>query len=200
MSTSTKLISRAKAVIAKISGEPRQSEEKWLRDSMKTAEKKSGYVALYIVAPINQKWPIAFGVCSDPVATYHSYQKGWWEEHGLHVLLWTAGKPAADRVKRRMTEALASRRKFFSRSWYDTSVEEAHQILLQVAHEEGVSLFDEVERQRRFAAAARMEREALEGVTRGPSARALPRPQQAAVVVPIRPKAERVAHGQKAGS
>jgi hypothetical protein len=197
MSTSTKLMSRARAVIAKISREERPTEEKWLRDSMRAAEKKSGYVALYIVAPISQGWPIAFGICSDPVVTYHSYQKGWWEEHGLQVLLWTPGKPAAERVKKRLMEALSPKRKFFSRSWYDVSVAEAHALMLKIAKEEGVSLFDEVERQRRFAAAARMDREVEEGVTRGPQARSVTH-RPSAAILPLRQKTEKVVHVQKA--
>lgn len=191
MSTSTKV---AKASKIPTKTEP-QSEEKWLREAMRVAEAQSGYVAIYIIAPIDQRWPVAFGVCSDPVAAYHSYQKGWWEEHALCTLLWTPGKPAAERVKRRMAEKLLNHRKFFSRSWYDLSADQALKVLLQSAKEEGVSLFDEVERQRRFATAARMQREDLEGVVRS-TRRVLPTPQ-AAPVIPIRSLADRKLDGQK---
>lgn len=189
MSTSIKPARRAP-----VKSEP-PAEEKWLREAMRAAEAQSGYVAIYIIAPLSQSWPIAFGVCSDPVAAYHSYQKGWWEEHGLQTLLWTPGKPAAERVKRRMAEKLASQRKFFSRSWYDVSAEQALKILLQSAREEGVTLFDEVERQRRFAAAARLQREDLEGVMRS-SSRPLA-PPRAASIIPIRSLSDRKADGQK---
>lgn len=189
MSTSsTRIMKRAKGLVARLTGDQTEpSGEKWLKESMRAAERSSGYVAIYIVAPVLQRWPIAFGICSDPVTTYYSYQKGWWEEHGLHTVLWTPGKPAAERIKRKMAQRLAKKKRFFSASWYDVTAEEAHATLLQVAAEEGVPLFDEVERQRRFAAAAQLEREALEGVLRPVPTLALPQ-SSVATVIPLRPK------------
>lgn len=180
MSTSTKV--KRSEILNPAPG----TEQKWLRDAMKVAESKSGYAAIYIIAPISQSWPVAFGICSDPVAAYHSYQKGWWEEHGIQALLWTPGKPAAERVKRRMAEKLLPQRKFFSRSWYDATAQDALKVLIQSAKEEGVQLFDEVERQRRFALAARLEREDLEGVLRSPASPQLP--QRDGVIVPLNVK------------
>lgn len=131
---------------------------------LKAAEAKAGYVALYIIAPRSQKWPISFGLTTDPVATYHSFQKGWWEEHCLHVLLWTPGRPAAERVKREMGDMLAQSRRFFSRSWYDVTVEEAERALRFSATKERVPLFDDVEKQKRIFKAAQIAWEKKMGV------------------------------------
>lgn len=182
-----------------------------LIDLMKLAERRSEYVAIYIIGPMVERWPVAFGICSDPVAAYHSYQKGWWGEHALHTILWTPGKAAAERIKRNMVKRLAKKKKFFSRSWYDVSAEEANAALLAAAKDEGVLLFDEVERQRRFVAAARTEVETLQGVRSSRTPQALPRqvlmqgqptaspmfyPGERQNVVPLRAKVS-ATHAQK---
>jgi hypothetical protein len=131
---------------------------------MRAAEAKEKYVAIYIIAPRSQKWPISFGITTDPVATYHSFQKGWWEEHCLHVLLWTPGRPAAERVKRQMAEMLEHARRFFSRSWYDVTVEEAERALRFSATQHRVPLFDDIEKQRRIFAVAQKAWEKQMGV------------------------------------
>lgn len=131
---------------------------------IKAAEQKAAFVAIYIIAPRNQKWPISFGLTTDPVATYFSFQKGWWEEHCLHVLLWTSGRNSAERVKKLMGEMLNERRRFFSRSWCDVSVEEAERALRIAATKERVQLFDDVEKQRKIFAAAQRAWEAKHGV------------------------------------
>lgn len=131
---------------------------------LKAAEAKAAFVAIYIIAPRNQKWPISFGLTTDPVATYFSFQKGWWEEHCLHVLLWTPGRPAAERVKRGMTDLMSSQRKFFSRSWYDATVEEAERALRVTASKERVQLFDDVDKQKRIYQAAQKAWEQKMGV------------------------------------
>lgn len=119
-------------------------------DLIKKAEAKANYVAVYIVAPRDQKWPVSFGITSDPVATYHAFQKGWWEEHCLHVLLWTPSRKEAEKVKKTMVEMMHSQRRFFSRSWYDVAVEDAERALRVAAAEQKIQLFDEVEKQRRI--------------------------------------------------
>ena len=131
---------------------------------LKAAEAKAAYVAIYIIAPRNQKWPISFGLTTDPVATYFSFQKGWWEEHCLHVLLWTPGRSQAERVKKAMADMLNPYRQFFSRSWCDVTVEEAERALRLAASKERVLLFDDVEKQRRIFAAAQKAWEAKNGV------------------------------------
>jgi hypothetical protein len=134
---------------------------------LKAAESKAAYVAIYIIAPRNQKWPISFGLTTDPVATYHSFQKGWWEEHCLHILLWVTSKTSradAERIKRSMVDILAEKRRFFSRSWYDISVEEAEQVLRLAATQERVQLVDDVEKQRKIFSSAQKAWEAKMGV------------------------------------
>lgn len=146
------------------SGSPPVSPHVFPPALLKTAEQKAGYVALYIVAPREQQWPISFGLTTDPVATYHSFQKGWWEEHSLHVLQWTPGRTAAEKLKRAMMDALSGHRKFFSRGWYSVTVEEAHRVLLESAARERIPLFDDIEKQTRLYQSAQAAWEKQVGV------------------------------------
>lgn len=134
------------------------------RSLLKAAEARAGYVAVYVVGPRSQAWPISFGVTSDPSACYHSYQKGYWEEQAIHELQWTPGRPAAERIKRAMLDMLQHHRKFFWRGWFDVTADEAKIALIASARQEGIQLFDDVEKQRRLHRIAQKAWEAKVGV------------------------------------
>lgn len=133
---------------------------------LRRAEILAGFAAIYIVAPKDQKWPVIFGITTDPASTQYSYQKGWWEEHQLHAVLWTPGRPAAERIKKRMADMMQNQRKFFNPKWYNVRVSEAILVAKKAAIDERVPMFDEVERQRRYHAAAQASIEQNAGVER----------------------------------
>lgn len=162
------------------------------RGLLKAAEARAGYVAVYVVAPREEAWPVSFGVTSDPAATYWGLQRGYWNEHSLHELQWTAGKPAAERIKRVMAKMLASRKRGFFGGWYDVNVDEAKLALIAAARQEGVALFDDVEKHRKLHKIAQHAWEAKVGVEY------LPAPvvdatdeRPSGIVVPLRPKGPR---------
>lgn len=133
---------------------------------LKRAEELAEFCAIYIVTPRKKLWPVSFGTTTNPQATYYSYQKGWWDEHILHTVAWTPGKPAAERVKKKMAETIAKHRRFFARNWFDVTAEEAVAVLKNAAMHERVQLFDEVERQRKYHIAVRDALENAAGIER----------------------------------
>jgi hypothetical protein len=154
---------------------------------LKAAEVRAGYTAIYIIAPRDTGWPISFGVTSDPAATYWAFQRGYWSEHCLHELQWTAGKPVADRLKRAMQALMASKKKGFFGSWYDATVDEAKIALIAAARQEGIALFDDVDKQRKLHRIALKAWEAKVGVETIPiEAPTAPRPS--AKVIHLTPR------------
>ncbi len=152
------------------------------RAILKAAEARAAYVAVYVIAPRQTGWPVSFGITSDPSALYWSFQKGYWEEFAIHELQWTAGRPAAERIKRAMTAMLASKKKGFWAAWHDVTVDEAKIALLSCARAEGVQLFDDTEKHRRLHRIALKAWEAKVGV----ETVALEAPQKAsAQIIPM---------------
>lgn len=133
-------------------------------DLIRAAELKAAYSAIYIIAPKDQKWPVSIGITSNPSAAYHSFQKGWWEEHKIHVLLWADNDDITNKLKRLMGEAMAHQRRFFSRSWYDATVEEAERLLTAITMAQGIQLFDDVEKHQKIFYTARTAWEKRNGV------------------------------------
>lgn len=155
------------------------------RAILKAAENRAAYVAVYIIAPREQQWPVSFGVTSDPAATYWAFQKGWWSEHCIHELQWTAGRPAAERIKRAMCDLMASKKRGFFGGWYDATVDEANVALIAAARQEGVQLFDDVEKHKRLHKIALRAWETKVGVE---TLEISPDQGRGAVVIPWRPK------------
>lgn len=136
-------------------------------DLLKKAKLAAGYSGIYIAAP-RDKWPITFGVSADARNAYYSIQRGYWEEHFIHVFLLTPGPPVAARLKARMTENLAPKRQFFNESWYNATVDEALIELELAAASEGVELFDEIEAERRYYRGIQKAMEQQAGIQRTP--------------------------------
>lgn len=179
--------------------EPREPARKALppypRAVLKAVEARAGYVAIYVIAPREQAWPITFGITSDPAVAYAQYQRGYWEEQAIHELQWTPGRPAAERVKRAMVDMLGSHRRFFARNWYDTPVDAARLALITCAKAHGVELFDDLEKSRRLHRIAQKAWEAKLGVetlqTQAPdimpsaAQKAIP---ASAIILPMKPR------------
>lgn len=169
----------------------RRPELPYPRSLLKAAEARAGYVALYVIAPREQAWPISFGVTSDPSVTYGSYQRGYWCEHAIHELQWTAGRPAAERVKRAMADMLASRKKGFWSGWHDVTADEAKIALIACARQEGVQLFDDLERHRRIHRIALKAWEAKAGVETIALEREAIAAPKSAIILPMRSPTKR---------
>lgn len=166
----------------------RKPELPYPRSLLKAAEARAGFVAIYVVAPREQAWPISFGITSDPAVAYHSYQKGYWQEHAIHELQWTPGRPAAERVKRAMTHLLAPRKRGFWSGWHDATVDEGRLALIAAARQEGVMLFDDVEKQRKLHKIALRAWEMKVGVERI-EIEAPPKAEKpSGVIIPLHPK------------
>jgi hypothetical protein len=121
--------------------------------AIKRAESDLAFSGIYIIGP-RSGYPVCFGFSKQPDQAYRAKQQGYWDEQVVHAFVWTPGKPAAERIKRIMAERLANRRQFFNLEWYDLSVSEAIAHLEDIARQERVELFNDIEKMRRVEAYA----------------------------------------------
>lgn len=108
-----------------------------------------GFVGLYVIGP-KTGWPLIFGVSKYPDDAWRAIKRGHWDLHELHAFIWTPGKPTADRLKAKLAERLTAFCQFENPEWYNITVSELLSHIEDIARQERIELFDDVERMRRI--------------------------------------------------
>jgi hypothetical protein len=155
-----------KDVIRKVAGLKEPEPPKLPPKMLETARRVAGYCGVYIVAPKASRWPIKFGVSQDSANPATAFQSQHWEEGLVHAFWLTPGRPAAERIKKRMMENLRDKQHFFNPNFYNCTVEEAEAEMKWAAECEGIELFDELEAERRYYVAVTRAIEQKAGIQR----------------------------------
>lgn len=133
---------------------------------LRRAHKAAGYVAVYAVGPVSPGAPVKIGMTSNPEDVLKVAQEWSWDEVVFHALIWTPGRPAAERVMRKLRSMLKGEHR--RGSWFEIVPESSESFISVAGETADVQLFGEIERMRRLEEAIELAIRQARGQIPGP--------------------------------